>query len=181
MVGKTGRFVFIFLSFNSGCNIYYLCDIGQFSSLKNEDKNNICIKIMWIHICIQRCLCIYITGLLVTTKKLKHVLYSRRNKRWWWWCIIGRHTGRFFAIRCQIIYIKIFLIKVFFGKNSAKEVPPWGGCFSWKSLLMNASGFRARDWGHSNGLLWACCSLLILILSLGLSVLTFGDIMESRK
>lgn len=46
---------------------------------------------------------------------------------------------------------------------------------------MNARGSRARDWGHSNGLLWACCSLLILILSLGLSVLTFGDIMESRK
>lgn len=46
---------------------------------------------------------------------------------------------------------------------------------------MNVRGFRVRDWGYSNGLLWVCCLLFILILFLGLLVLIFGDIMEFRK
>ena len=42
MKGKEGRFGFISFAFNAIYSIYPLWDIGYFSALKNEDKNNTC-------------------------------------------------------------------------------------------------------------------------------------------
>lgn len=66
--------------------------------------------------------------------------------------------------------------------DSAREELLCRWLFQLKAcLFVSETGPRAQGWGHSKRLLWVCCLVLVSVFSLGLSVLPFGDVLDSIK